>query len=480
MTLADRTASRVAIVTDNPYRDLPGIVLLARRLARDGVACWLVPTSLVWRELGAIAPTLTVLNNLRGPRHELASWLLDAGSHVAVLETEGGVMPDFETYTTLARPNPALFARVSRVCAWGPRVAQFVVDSGWFTKSQVVVTGAPRFDFYAPQWRDAACRASAELDDLFTPPLILVNGSFPRGNPLAFDTASAPVSQRPDEPSEKADRFRRIEREALIGMAAVAVHLADVFPAATVVYRPHPFENLQTYETVMPPRPNLKLLKVGTVDGWILRASVVVHRNSTTAIEAALSGVPALLPGWLPVAETLEVCDAVSIRCEDEAELDRHVADALARTWRPTPEGQATTADVIEAWFHRVDGLAHERVAKALLPCVGDHRRLDLTRFREMHFAGWRPSTLSGRAAVSTRVRRWLGVPPSWSFGQWRHVDRSGWWAASDKFFDAAMVDSLLRRIDPDAPVARARQAEAVDYPVRCRDGRSVIIEPTS
>lgn len=476
-TRADR---RIALVTDNPYRDLPGLVLLARRLAQAGGSCWLVPNAGLWGELGAIAPDLTVLNNLRRQRHELASALMNAGSQVAVLETEGGVMPDFETYTALARPDRALFARVSRVCTWGPRVADFVVSDGWFSKAQVVVTGSPRFDFYAPAWRDAALRASTDIQGMCTPPLILVVGSFPRGNPVVLNPTSAPPSATPGAGSARGEQVREVEREAMLGMIEVANHLAARFPEATVVYRPHPFEHMPTYESRLQSRPNLRLLKVGSVEGWILRATVLVHRNSTTAIEAAMCGVPALLPGWLPVAETLEACDAVSVRCADVDALDAQVTSALEGRWQADAELTRDASRVIADWFHQIDGQAHERVAGALLPLLEAPRAVDGQRFRDMYFWGWPPSTLSRRSRISARLRQWLGVPPTWSFSERRHVDPCAWWPTSDKFFDATVVERMLKWIDPDEGTVRARQAERTDYVSTRPIMRSVIVEPVS
>ena len=98
--------------------------------------------------------------------------------------------------------------------------------------------------------------------------------------------------------------FQEIERQAMHDMAAAANHIAQQFPQATVVYRPHPFERVETYESLLEKRDNLHLLKIGTVEGWILRAAVIVHRNSTTAIEAACRKPSCVYPGICPNLDT--------------------------------------------------------------------------------------------------------------------------------------------------------------------------------
>lgn len=476
--LPPTSTARVALVVDNPYRDLPGIILLACALARQGHTCLLAPSNLEWRELGALAPDVAVLTNIRGPRHELARRLMDAGCQVAVLESEGGVMPNFDTYTTMAAPDPALLHRVARFCTWGPRVARFVVESGWYDQAQVTVTGSPRFDFYAPAWREAARRASADLDEMVASPLILVNGSFPRANPR-FLTPEREVQswQALGFSREHIERFQRIEYDAMLAMADVANHLARTFPHATVVYRPHPFEKIETYDTLLERRDNLKLLKVGTVEGWILRANVVVHRNSTTAIEAAMCDVPALLPLWLPTAETLEACDAVSVPCADFAALDARVTEALAGTWVPDDALRRATDRVLSDWFHVIDGRAHERAADALVTTHGTRRPLSRTAFRHIHYWGWRPATLSRRSRVATVIRRTLRVPVSWSFGRWTHVDPAATWAASEKFYDADGVSRLVTLFAPDSPIRVRPANQGTDYRLSYTYGRTVVVE---
>src|SRR5688500_5327025 len=89
---------RVALVVDNPTRDLPGLVLLAHTLASRGVVVYLVPMQRQYVELRALRPDLVVLNYLRPSNDDLAATLLARGTLVTVLDTEGGVFPDLNRY----------------------------------------------------------------------------------------------------------------------------------------------------------------------------------------------------------------------------------------------------------------------------------------------------------------------------------------------------------------------------------------------
>ena len=471
---------RVVLIVDNPFRDLPGVVLLARELAAAGMTCLLVPINLEWREVGALAPDAVVLTNIRAPRQEFAAHLVNAGIKVAVLENEGGVMPNFDTYRRMTAPDASLFRRLSCFCTWGPKVAGLARDEGWYSPEQVVVTGAPRFDFYAPQWRAAALDASDELA-AYREPLILINGSFPRSNPR-FATPEQEVAnwQRLGFDREHIVRFRDIEHRAMLGMADVANHLARQFPSVRVVYRPHPFERTETYEPLLERRDNLELLKVGTVEGWILRSSVIVHRNSTTAIEAAMCGKPALLPTWLPTAETLEACDAVSVKCDTWESLDARIGEALAGTWTPDADLRANIDRTIGDWFCAIDGRSHLRVAEALTRHFTPGTPVDVEACRRMHY-GWRESQLTARSRVGISIRMALGIPVTFSFVEAAHRDPGDRWAQSEKHFDAARVRHVLDAAEGGPSALVVRQAEPRrDYRVRYTRGRSVVIEPAS
>ncbi|MEQ1731300.1 MAG: surface carbohydrate biosynthesis protein, partial [Vicinamibacterales bacterium] len=391
---------RVVLIVDNPLRDLSGIVLVAQQLCAHGAVCYLAPLNLEWWEVGALAPDFVLLTNIRRTRQDFAHRLLEAGIQVGVLECEGGVMPSFETYETMLGPSPDLFKRISCVCVWGPRLARVAVDRGWYEERQVTVTGAPRFDLYAPGWRLSALESSPDVENVRTP-FILVNGSFPRANPK-FVTPEREIesAMRLGFNRDYLVRFQSAQMRGLVEMVAVANRIAERFPDTTVIYRPHPFERVETYEPLLDRRGNLKLLQSGTVEGWILRAACVVHSNSTTAIEAAIAGVPTFVPAWVSTAEKLDACDAVSTHCHSFDNLASQLALALEGRVTIDANG-ADVSRVIADWFYRIDGESHRRVAEAILSAAaGAHNAVSVKACRDIHY-GKRPGQYT--------LRSWLG-----------------------------------------------------------------------
>jgi hypothetical protein len=69
---------------------------------------------------------------------------------------------------------------------------------------------------------------------------------------------------------------------------------ADRFPDRTFVVRPHPFEDPRAWPSAIGPVPNVVISATGSISPWIAHASAIVHHGSTTALEAAIRGVPVI------------------------------------------------------------------------------------------------------------------------------------------------------------------------------------------
>lgn len=479
---------RVALLVTNPYRDLPGQVLTALYLCQRGVTCYLVPSQLRRREIWALAPDLVLLDNLRVGNEELTARMLRTGMRILVIDSEGGVFTTLDRYAAKLARDPAVRHAIHCFCAWGPALASHAVAKGWFTPRQVRITGTPRFDFYVEPWRRAALRLTTYADE-FPRPLVLINSNFNRANPW-FGTPERAIHEYFVDgfDEEEMRRWLDIERRTMRELVSLAHRLAGAFPGVTFVYRPHPFEKPETYEGQLDGQPNLHLVKRGTVEGWILRASAIIHRGSSTAIEATLAGCPAFSPAWIPTPVSYGAVDAVSIHCASEDEMRVRIRSAVDGEPGLLNEVQPSLRDVLAQWFSTVDGCAHRRVADAILDCLADSTpRVSLDRCCEalekldMPQATWRDR-------ARARAKRLLRLSPDWSFRQWREVTDLSW-DRSARYFGAQEVQAIVRALEPAAAQACAESCRGVlvesaqpggDYHFHYRHGRAVRLTPAA
>ena len=473
----------IALVVDNPQRDLPGLTLVAAELAARGHRCLLVPMYLVHEAL-AVAPDLVVLNYLRTHSVGLASQIAAAGVPLAILDTEGGVFASLDHLFRILCDDPAARSQVAAYCCWGRGVAAPLVERGYFAADRVHVTGCPRFDFYAQPWRAAAEVGSPAAG--IAPPMLLVNGAFPLANP-GFQTReqeAAMLVRTFGYDAAQVRAWQTSQDETIRQMIALTIDLARAFPDATVVYRPHPFERMETYETPFHGHSNIVLRREGTVDGWILRAAAVIQRNCSTAIEAGLAGVPAFSPAWVPSYASVPSAEAVSVPAPSFAALTADLGRVLAGSFTPPPDIAGPLADTVATWFYAVDGRSHVRVADAL-ERVG-RRDDDPERIRRCRdvLRGIPPGASTMERGLRTVAGRLLD-PIRPLVRAVRPTSYTRKFFQSDKFFDATRVETILTNLR-SVPEGRSRfmnirvrqAALGRDYNVPSTTHTSVVIEP--
>lgn len=443
---------RVAIVVDNPFRDLPGLVLVGAMLARAGAICHLVPMMRQDLELRALAPDAVLLNYLRPTNAELARQLADSGVVVSVLDTEGPQLGDVAYFDRTQPDDTSLHRDVDTFFAWGPLLAEHCMEKGWFRPEQIVVSGHPRFDFYAEPWRVAAL-ASSPYAAGAGERMVLVAASFPLVNPQF----ASPKSERElmvesfGGERQAVERWQERQRLAMRGLIEAVQDLASRVGDATFVVRPHPFERAETYDAEFAMLENVYVDRRGGIEGWILRSAAVIQRGSTAAIDASMAGVPALSLDWLARTDPDGMVDIPAIRCHAPDELERLVRLALEGSLIVPPDVRLEAKTAIDDWFHAVDGLASERITTRLLGRTADRDRREARR-RCAGIGLTRPGATHGESVPWGVVRRWAkaAVPPD--VAAFARGSSQSPLRPSDKHFDEQDVLRLVRSIGQSDP----------------------------
>ena len=437
----------VALIVDHPQRDLAGVVLTAFHLCQQDVDCHLVPHNLEEREIFALAPDFVLLNFFRPVNQALARRLVQAGIRVGVLDTEGGVWPNEAAYAELLWQDAELRRHLRCVCLWGPRLANYLVTQGLLSADQVAVTGCPRFDFYHGDWRSVLSNAEDHGASR-----ILINTNFSVSNPR-FATVVQNVRQAREEfglPAERVAAAIDDEREAIVAMIDLAQQLARDYPAAEIVFRPHPFEDTDLYRRRLSGAKRIVVDNGGPVQPEIGRAAVVIQRSCSTAVEAGLAGVPTLSPQWVPAPTLNPMAELVSVPCASYGDLRTRVDAILGGAYDTPEEIRDAIACVTSDWFCRPDGLAHRRVGAAVLSALASGRTVDGARC-ERELYGLDRAAKPGPARLGRSLRYRLGLPSDWSFRRMRRVPPRN---KPGKSFGVVDVRVLADRIQ-QAPAAR-------------------------
>lgn len=469
---------KIALIVDNPYRDLPGLVLLARGLAARGATCFLIPYNLREQELWSLAPDFALLNFVRAVNESWIDRLANSGITVGILDTEGSIfspipsdaLEDIESaehirdkasntiidyLITIAR-NPKVRRKIACYLAWSKDVADFLIHNDLFTPEQIKVTGAPRTDLLTPQYRPAS-KSMSEYASGYKSPVVMINASFPMANPafLTLDQEIELMVKTFHYRREYVEGFAKAQTRGLRGITRLANDLARTFPEATFIVRPHPFEGMAAYRFTLDELPNLILRKQGTVEGWLLRASCLIQLGSSTAVESAVLGVPSFTPTWLPLHAPVPVSTLASEEVGSIDELKDKLRQIFASGYHPSPAKQADITKAIRMAYGEIDGRAHERAADAIMQTIAEHpvnRAGILHKCRKQVYM----SPIKGpnwRKRLHFYLCRLSGRSMHWSWLRLKNVIQKKLpWDQSDKKFTLEQVQSILRAIDASSP----------------------------
>lgn len=360
-----RLPLKIAIVVDNPRRDLLGLVLLASQFARRGARVFLVPMYQQGYDLPLLAPDLVVVNYARESNRGLLQTYRALGFRIAVLDTEGGVLSEAgldspENWAASLR-SAGLAELVDDYCFWGGEIHRAFASHSGLPAEALMVTGCPRYDVCIEPW--SALLEYPRRD------FVLVNTNFSAINPAFTRSAAAEQQIFRDQGWD----FGYIdtlfaELHAVFPRYLDAIEgIARALPARVVQVRPHPFESDRVYRERFAGLANVVIDGEGDIFNAIHGADCILHLNCGSAIDAARMGRTPIAMEFLnsevmrrhaPLPSRVS-CPAASL--EDLVAL---VADPVLCADR---YDLAAARLVIEPWYHLSDGKAAERVAEFLL-----------------------------------------------------------------------------------------------------------------
>ena len=96
---------------------------------------------------------------------------------------------------------------------------------------------------------------------------------------------------------EFARAFVAESAQAYRAVLETSIRLAQHFADTHFVLRPHPFENIRSYDRLAE-LPNAHVIQDGTSLEWINGARLLIHQNCSTALEAAMLQVEPLSMEW--------------------------------------------------------------------------------------------------------------------------------------------------------------------------------------
>jgi surface carbohydrate biosynthesis protein len=285
--------------------------------------------------------TVGVIKNVTGGRRP---WRYKAykklGLRIINLDEEGAIYeegPERWKVELSKRIDVTELVAEDHVCTWGQFQADYYRSLGPVCAENIVATGHPRFNLCSPRFKPVFQKEADALRKEFGK-FILINT-----NILANNSGGADINFRVNhvDPDDQEVRTYYIgqfcyENHRFTNFVELVNHLSNAHPDHQIVFRPHPSEDMRTYQTLFRHVPRVTVTRKGSLNAWLHCCQVVIHDGCTTAIEGHLSGTPVI--NYHPIQDdrydiVLPNLVGLSCRCAEE------VSDAIRKidTGLPLP-----------------------------------------------------------------------------------------------------------------------------------------------
>jgi len=352
-------------------REFDAKVLLSCFAAERGFSVIIGAKRDINLSLASLPPSIYLPINLHN-RNQVTTYLLENLGHtLAGVDEEAIVYCSPEVYVkeklgTKVFPQPKLFL------AWGSENARIWKSQTNYNGMPVYTTGNPRTDLLRPELQQYWAQQVKEILQNYGR-IILINTNFGKLNNFrpnkgdekkALDGAArSPGAIDKDELGMAKHRFALFQYfQEMVG------EVGKAFPTHTVLIRPHPSENHETWKHAAKGCSNVHVHFEGHVTPWLLAADAIIHNSCTTGLEGYLLNRPVF--AFQPITSERfdkKLPNAVSQQATSSKELIDLIRTALSS---PTPlqkNGSCERTQLVEKYLAFLNGpFASEKIVDIL------------------------------------------------------------------------------------------------------------------
>jgi surface carbohydrate biosynthesis protein len=403
------------VPVESQVRELDAKLLLACAAAERGFSVIIGSRAFVHYAIAGMPRGVYLAKSMRSLSNRMFEILRQLGHEIVAWDEEALVRVTAEDYYR-RRLSPKAMGLVSHLFTWGEDDAEIFRRFPDYPGTPIHVTGNQRIDLLRPELRGYFDDQVAALRDRFGE-FVMVNTNFGYVNSFVArlnlmqesrDSGTQPslgentVGMTP----EFARRLAGHKQALFEHFCEMVPALAAALPDRTIVVRPHPSESHTAWQEAGHGHENVHVINEDSVIPWLMAAKLLVHNGCTTAVEAAVLGMPAI--AYRPVrnkAVDLELPNALSYEASDLDDLlnkVRRTADGESAN----PNGGARRA-ILGRHIAALDGsLAIDRMVGRLCD-VGYRDRRPPRPALLPYLKGWLHAY--GRTAVKQLNRRRSG-----------------------------------------------------------------------
>ncbi|SFM06800.1 surface carbohydrate biosynthesis protein [Gracilibacillus orientalis] len=246
----------------------------------------------------------------KGFRKRMITSAVDNGQTVVELDEEGLLIEKKRYIRDRMRKDTLQF--VEHEYCWGEHQKQVISNTYPDMAYKCHVVGNPRFDLLQPKYRSLYQKEVKSLQEQYGE-FILINTRF-----SIYNAAKG----------KKDTVFVQHIKELYESFLKMIEKTARRFSHLTIIIRPHPAENFNSYRQAFRDLSNVHVVHEGVINKWLLAAKMVIHNGCTSGIEAFLLDKPVI--AYIPFeTEDTELPNLLGFKATTITELHQTIDQLL-------------------------------------------------------------------------------------------------------------------------------------------------------
>jgi len=305
---------------------------------------------------------------------------------------------------------------------WGEHDYSSLIRNYPELSDKFIISGSPRVDLWRRDFNPYAAECRDRAADIGEYILIATNfktvlNQNPFWNGIAERREKGKYLQAEEAEFEVYDKAAWQLRMIAAYIKAIR-RLARQYPDLNFVFRPHPIENMDAWLNMIGDLKNVRITRIGGASSWIRGAKALIHNSCTTAMEAAVCGVPVI--SYRPIKSCHEhpIPNSAGIEVETEEELV-NIVNKISNSKEAMPYGRPGQAqeghDAIHKRFSNIEGRFAADIIVDHWEAAGQKLRDDQGRFKDVrkyYFSKLLKSPLTGMVLYARDISKKRAYDP--------------------------------------------------------------------
>lgn len=282
-------------------------------------------------------------------------------------DEESGLLDESFDSFAKRRFSAETVSMADKIFAWGRHDQSSLQKIYPEYAEKIIATGSPRVDFWRNEFDNYYKDSTSGLKSYI---FIASNFGFPIDENLFWDRIArlrkAGYFERDPEMEKYMYENTAYQYRLLHEFVTMIRQLSDAFPDQTILVRPHPVESIDAWHKLLGELPNVIIERKDTISGWIRNAAVLVHNGCTSALEAAVSGLPRIAYRPIPHEIEREIPNNTSLHAFSMNELKTMISDILRKgTTKGLEEAEGKSREIVNQRISSLSGsFAAEKIVE--------------------------------------------------------------------------------------------------------------------